>query len=148
MRPRSGKSPGLDHTLALHTLLFATISSTQHRVTSSFLAAGTSSRNRFVRRPSLLRRPYRTQFARFRTVLWSVLPDRADRSCATPTNCLPGTKGGTMQALAASLMDDVTDPSDWKQDFAILRNLDASLRCDLCFVCTARSFRSSHPPYA
>ncbi|SNX84832.1 related to postreplication repair protein uvsH/nuvA [Melanopsichium pennsylvanicum] len=38
-----------------------------------------------------------------------------------------------MQASVAALMDDVTDPSDWKKDFAILRNLDASLRCDLCF---------------
>lgn len=38
-----------------------------------------------------------------------------------------------MQNTVASLMDDVTDPTDWKDDFEILRNLDASLRCDLCF---------------
>ena len=39
-----------------------------------------------------------------------------------------------MQATVASLMDEVTDPTDWNNDFDILRNLDASLRCDLCFV--------------
>ncbi len=33
----------------------------------------------------------------------------------------------------AALMDDVTDPSDWHHDFTALRNLDACLRCDLCF---------------
>ncbi|UTT92604.1 hypothetical protein NDA17_006726 [Ustilago hordei] len=38
-----------------------------------------------------------------------------------------------MQATVAHLMDHVTDPSDWKEDFTVLRNLDASLRCDLCF---------------
>ncbi|GAC95700.1 hypothetical protein PHSY_003276 [Pseudozyma hubeiensis SY62] len=38
-----------------------------------------------------------------------------------------------MQSSVATLMDDVTDPSDWKDGFALLRNLDASLRCDLCF---------------
>ncbi|CBQ71540.1 related to postreplication repair protein uvsH/nuvA [Sporisorium reilianum SRZ2] len=38
-----------------------------------------------------------------------------------------------MQSSVATLLDDVTDPSDWQADFAILRNLDASLRCDLCF---------------
>lgn len=40
-------------------------------------------------------------------------------------------------SIANNWMDDVTDPSDWKDDFALLRNLDASLRCDLCFVCIA-----------
>ncbi|SYW85815.1 related to postreplication repair protein uvsH/nuvA [Ustilago bromivora] len=39
-----------------------------------------------------------------------------------------------MQATVAHLMDHVTDPSDWKEDFTVLRNLDASLRCDLCFT--------------
>ncbi|KAJ1025561.1 hypothetical protein NDA18_003904 [Ustilago nuda] len=38
-----------------------------------------------------------------------------------------------MQETVAHLMDHVTDPSDWKEDFTVLRNLDASLRCDLCF---------------
>lgn len=38
-----------------------------------------------------------------------------------------------MQTSVANSFDDVTDPSDWQGDFVILRNLDASLRCDLCF---------------
>ncbi|CDU25615.1 related to postreplication repair protein uvsH/nuvA [Sporisorium scitamineum] len=38
-----------------------------------------------------------------------------------------------MQTSVANLFDDVTDPSDWQDDFVILKNLDASLRCDLCF---------------
>ncbi|KAJ1573601.1 hypothetical protein NDA11_007534 [Ustilago hordei] len=43
-----------------------------------------------------------------------------------------------MQATVAHLMDHVTDPSDWKEDFTVLRNLDASLRCDLCFSSSKR----------
>ncbi|TKY86337.1 hypothetical protein EX895_004486 [Sporisorium graminicola] len=38
-----------------------------------------------------------------------------------------------MQTSVAHSFDDVTDPSDWLDDFVTLKNLDASLRCDLCF---------------
>ncbi|PWZ02039.1 hypothetical protein BCV70DRAFT_185776 [Testicularia cyperi] len=37
-----------------------------------------------------------------------------------------------MHGLSA-LMDEVTDPSDWHHDFTVLKELDSSLRCDLCF---------------
>lgn len=38
---------------------------------------------------------------------------------------------GKNEAWALSAADD---PSDWGEEFHFLRNLDASLRCDLCYV--------------
>lgn len=66
------------------------------------------------------------------------------KSPATVQGLAVGEAGRPIESVSRvdsmdALLDDVTDPSDWKHDFAVFRELDASLRCDLCFVSHERA---------
>ena len=41
---------------------------------------------------------------------------------------------GAAAAAAAWNLDEADDPADWNESFRFLRDLDATLRCDLCYV--------------
>lgn len=42
---------------------------------------------------------------------------------------------GAGSSSGAWQLDDADDPADWTDAFAFLREMDASLRCELCYVC-------------
>lgn len=53
-------------------------------------------------------------------------------------------KGKTVSravAVAEWQLDEADDPADWDNNHSFLRNIDASLRCELCYVSPCHGFK-------
>lgn len=47
-----------------------------------------------------------------------------------------------VEATPSWQLEEADDPEDWDESFSFLKELDATLRCDVCYVSTLFSYDS------